>query len=287
VRELLTDSRFLQCTYQKYPPSTSIDADTIVFDLNRFESASLYQIQNTCIKVRCKITKADGTLPDKTKKVWLCNNILHSLFSAVRVSINEQPVVKQPDNYHYKAYFAQVFSYSDEYKNAQGATVGFYKDVAGHLTPKDYTVNVGYQNRHLLFRTNYDAAKPYRKDGAELFGRLQLDFVSLESGVPPGTKIHIELVKNCDKFLIMREKLDDQPEDTEEYKVKILDCYLFVPIAQVSAPIYSELSSILTSKSISLHFRRTEIRPLMIPRNKEEFNRCFFHQLSKILKRRQ
>jgi len=68
VRELPTDSRFLQCPYQKYPPSTSIDADTIVFDLNRFESASIYEIQRACLKVRCKITKADGNLPDKDKK---------------------------------------------------------------------------------------------------------------------------------------------------------------------------------------------------------------------------
>ena len=56
-------SRFIQCTYQRYPPSSSIQSDTITFDLNKFESATIYQIQNCCIDVKCKITKRDGSLP--------------------------------------------------------------------------------------------------------------------------------------------------------------------------------------------------------------------------------
>ena len=40
AREIPTDSRFIQCNYQRYPPSSSIvDTDTITFDLSKFESA--------------------------------------------------------------------------------------------------------------------------------------------------------------------------------------------------------------------------------------------------------
>lgn len=38
-------NRFLQIPFQKFPPSTSVDADEINFDLNRFDSANIYQIQ--------------------------------------------------------------------------------------------------------------------------------------------------------------------------------------------------------------------------------------------------
>jgi len=44
-REVPTDSRFLQVQYTKFPPSTTVEADEIVFDLNRFDSANIYQIQ--------------------------------------------------------------------------------------------------------------------------------------------------------------------------------------------------------------------------------------------------
>lgn len=44
-KEIPTDSRFLQSTYQKFPPSSSLEAKTIEFTLSRFEAANLYLIQ--------------------------------------------------------------------------------------------------------------------------------------------------------------------------------------------------------------------------------------------------
>jgi len=42
-------------------------------------------------------------------------------------------------------------------------------------------------------------------------------------------------------------------------------------IFQLSAPVYTELSSILAKKSVSMHYRRTEIRLLSLTRDKIEF----------------
>ena len=193
--------------------------------------------------------------------------MLHSLFSAVRVIINEQPVVKQPDNYHYKAYFAQLLSYSDEYKSCQSSTVGYYKELNEFMTGADFAKNNGFSQRNGLFRKQFQADNEYRKDGAEFFGRLQLDLNSAENGLPPGTKVRFELVKSSDAFVLMRE-----PDDTEEYQMKITHCYLYIPIAQVSTSIYTEVSSLLSSKSVAIHYRKTEVRPLTIPLQKREFD---------------
>ena len=89
-RELPTDSRFLQVTYQKFPPSSSLDCDTIEFSLNRFTAANVYQIQNTCVEIQIAIVKADNSLPLKTVTVAPVNNILHSFFEIVRLKINDQ-----------------------------------------------------------------------------------------------------------------------------------------------------------------------------------------------------
>lgn len=51
ARELPTDARFIQCNYQKYPPSSSVSSDTISFDLPKFESASIYQIQRQVMEL--------------------------------------------------------------------------------------------------------------------------------------------------------------------------------------------------------------------------------------------
>lgn len=66
--------------------------------------------------------------------------------------------------------------------------------------------------------------------------------------------------------------LISQPNDTEKYKVKFVSCKLYVPLAQVSAPIYSEINSLFSAQNVKLHYRRTEIRTLSIPKDKVEFH---------------
>ena len=57
------------------------------------------------MEVTCLITKSDGvTVPDISKKVAPINNIAHSLFESVRLTINDIPISISPNNYGYKAY---------------------------------------------------------------------------------------------------------------------------------------------------------------------------------------
>ncbi len=95
--------------------------------------------------------------------------------------------------------------------------------------------------------------------------------MACETGLPPSTKVKIELERSEDSFVIMR-----MPDDTENYKLKIVNIALFIPVAQLSAPVYQELNSIMTRKndpqSISIHYRRSEVRTISLLRSKEEFN---------------
>jgi len=43
---LPTDSRFLNCSFAKFLPSTTLDADTQQFNLARFEAPNIYQGSN-------------------------------------------------------------------------------------------------------------------------------------------------------------------------------------------------------------------------------------------------
>jgi hypothetical protein len=78
-------------------------------------------------------------------------------------------------------------------------------------------------------------------------------------GLPPNTKIRFEFEKSSDKFLVMR-----QTNDTENYKVKILNLSLHVPVAQMSQPVFDEINAVMSRKDepneIAIHYRRLEIR---------------------------
>jgi len=160
-----------------------------------------------------------------------------------------------------------VLTYPDEVKNCQLSTIGFYKDLAGHFDNESFQDNDGAIFRNKLFRKNYDLTKEYRPEGARFFGRLHLDLSSIDTGLPFNTKARIELVRNSDAFVLMKE-----PNDNEQYRIEITSCYLYLPTAQLSAPVYTELSHLLSDKNASLHFRKTEVRTLSIPRDKIEYN---------------
>ena len=66
------------------------------------------------------------------------------------------------------------------------------------------------------------------------------------------------------------------PEDNEKYRLKLLNIALFVPVAQLSAQVYQEINTLMCRKNepktIGIHYRRIEVRPISLPRNKEEYN---------------
>lgn len=63
--------------------------------------------------------------------------------------------------------------------------------------------------------------------------------------------------------------------DTAKYKIKITNIALYVPVAQLSASVFNEISTLLSRKdepkAIAIHYRRIEIRPISLPKNKEEY----------------
>ena len=69
-----------------------------------------------------------------------------------------------------------------------------------------------------------------------------------------------------------------QANDTEDYTLKILQINLFIQIAQLSQSVYQEFTSLLTRplkdnkpNAVSIHYRRTEIRPISVTKNSQEF----------------
>jgi hypothetical protein len=221
------------------------------------------------MEVNCVITKSDGNLPLKGTKVSTVNNLLHSMFESVRLTINDLPITSSPSCYGFKAYISDVLTYSTQVKSAQLASQGFYPDLSEHMDPVDD--KSGFTDRMCLFRKKYDETADYKSDGTTLFGRLMHDLVSCQTGLPPNTKVKFELDGADDSFVILSKK-----EDNEKYKLKILNIALHVPVAQLSSSVFAQISSIMTNKSeprpIGIHYRRVEVRPFSLPRNKLEYN---------------
>lgn len=187
------------------------------------------------------------------------------MFDSIRVYFNDVLVTKNPTYYPYKAYITNCLTYSASYKACQLSTEGYFQDFPGHMGPAD--VNSGFVERNLLFRVGNKAGAAYNPNGVRFFGRLHLDFISCTTGLPPGTKVKIELDRSSDDFVLMK-----KADDTENYKVELLSCYVFVPVAQLSAPLFTEIGSLFSHESINIHFRRNEVRIITLTKDKEEYS---------------
>jgi hypothetical protein len=238
--------------------------------LDRYDAANVYLIQETYCEVTVKIVKSDGiSLPDATKSVAPVNNILHSMFESVRLTINDVPITVSPSNYPYKAYITNCLTYGPAAKGAQLSCQGWYSDLGNHMGP-DAGTNSGFTERNQLFRKKYKDGAQYRPSGVTLFGRLMHDLIACETGLPPNTKVRFDLDVSDNAFFLMCPK-----EDKEKYQFQIKNIALFVPVAQLSMPVYQEINSILTRKNepkaIAIHYRRIEVRPISITKDKEDF----------------
>jgi len=260
-----TDSRFINRQISKFMPSTNLDADTITFSLSRFEAPNVYEISEAVLETRISITKSDGSLPDTAKNVGVVNNVGHSMWEAVRLTINDVEVTGTSGAYPFKAYIVNALSYDTWVKSNQLSTCGWYGDTSGHMNGE--SSNDGFVQRCNLFRQDFEQTQPYRKDGANFFTRLHHDLAACEQGLPPGTKIRIDLDRCKDDFLILKESTDDT-----KYKIKLLFIALYMPIAALSQSVSTEINSILTKeKPISISFRNIDIRPHTIPKNTIHF----------------
>ena len=127
------DSRFIKSTFQKFSPSSSITAPTISFSCQRYESPSVYNFNQACIEVVCSIVKSNGQVPSASASVSVVNNVLHSLFKNVRITINDYELTKQGQLYAEKAYIAACLTYSTYCKSAQLQSQGYYADLNSHM----------------------------------------------------------------------------------------------------------------------------------------------------------
>jgi hypothetical protein len=145
----LEDSKWMEY----YPISSTLNSDTAPIEFEIKGQGDKYlDLSQSYLQVVCKFTKGEGiNLPGGNSTSTPVNNILHSLFSEIDVSLNGKVVTPGTDTYPYKAYLEKILSYSpDTLKTQMKACTLWGKDTAGHLnelkleplaqTPKDFRV---------------------------------------------------------------------------------------------------------------------------------------------------
>ena len=126
-----TDSRFDNVEMRRFKADSKIDEGVAQFSCMRELGRNYYMMHQASLEAKLKMTKANGdVLVKDTDNVGPANNILHTLFDSVTVTLEEVAVNPAPGNYPYKAYIMSRLGYGVEATDSWLQCQGYYKDTS-------------------------------------------------------------------------------------------------------------------------------------------------------------
>ena len=208
---------------------------------------------NTQLYVKAKITQANGTDIANDAAVGPVNLLLHSLFSDIDVSLNETPVTSSNNTYAYRAYIESLLSYGTTAKQSQLTSQLYYKDVAGALeeiNPYDNNaVNTGFVARSQF--TNVSRV-------VDMIGKIHSDLFFQDKYILNDVGVRIRLNRTKDTFCLMADA-------AATFKVKILDCKLYVRKVKISPSVFIAHNKALEGGNAKYPIRRAVCKTYTIP----------------------
>ena len=213
--------------------------------------------------------KKNGSLPDTNSRISVINLTLHSMWDKVSMCINDKEISKQISFYGYKCYMLHKMTYNPDAKNSFLMCSNWSNDNPNYYGPLES--NLGLLARAEAFRQGQDVSKPFKSDGTVFMGRLNHDLVDAELPLPSETKINFTLVKAKDEFILMRPVKEDATVDNEDYKFKLLNVSLYVPVGVLSTPMYNTILSRWPTEPIVYHYRPVCITCHTISKGSSQF----------------
>lgn len=266
-----------------YPISSTLQSETapIEFDIQG-QGDEYIDLSQTYVQIVCKFTKDDGTaLTGANTSVTPVNNIIHSLFSEIDVTLNGKIISPGTDTYPYKAYLEKLLSYRPKTLETQMKACSLWeKDTAGHMddalttaptqTKTQFNVEddkVTINAAQLGFPLPADGENEglrKRRDAIEnskkitLIDRLYVDLFQQDRFIPNGVDIRLRFNRAKPAFHLMAHA-------GSTGKISILSMLLWVRKVKPTATVLNAINERLNSETVKFPLRRVEVKTFTIP----------------------
>ncbi|XP_055997921.1 uncharacterized protein F54H12.2-like [Ostrea edulis] len=247
----LEDSKWMEY----YPISSTLNSDTapIEFEI-KGQGDEYLDLSQTYLQMVCKFTKANGTnLTGGHSTSTPVNNILHSLFSEIDVSLNGKVITPGTDTYPYKAYLEKLLSYAPKTLETQmRALVNNKVNIAAVIPTPEYpddSKNVGLRKRHEKITDSKEIV---------LMDRLHLDLFEQEKCLPNGLDVRLRFNRARPQFYMMTDA-------GSSGKVVIQSMILWVRKVKPVPSIINLINQQLSTQTAKYPLRRVEVKTFTIP----------------------
>lgn len=209
--------------------------------------------------VEAKIVKSDGS--DITSDtVSTVNLVIPSLFESCSVEIGGRKVQElSSDNFGYKQYIETVLSYGFDASRSHVRAGLFTIDSPGVMEKfTDWTATSPLKIRHSWI------------EGSKIIQGSTIvvsDFMSCDKFFPSTNQLTVKLTRGSDDFVLMQAS-----DDTESYKIKILDIKLYARYVDINPSILLKHNKMFETRPQSFPIIRSEIKTFAQAPGSKVFN---------------
>ena len=190
---------------------------------------------------------------EEVARVTNVNNIMHSKFSNVEVSINNQQIYNANGLYAHKSYISNNFK----------ATISEYKGVL-HCEGYDYEQDPEDISNPLPERFFTRRMKLLsRPDGFMSYGKLGIDFFSISELLYPNMKNRLRLIRARPNFFMI--------SDNPNVSLGIVDCSLYTRRIALKDDYHIKIMDVLAYAPVEYNYLETLAKTFIIPARQNQF----------------
>jgi hypothetical protein len=215
-------------------------------------------LRRSKLYVKLKIVNGDGTPLERDVDVGVTNNLLHTLWSQIDVSLGGKLITSSDNKYPYKALFNVFMKYGADAQNYQLQSHCFYKDTAGFL---EYMVfnggNYGFYKRSRQFAES---------KSVELEGFLHEDvFANNNRFILNGVDVNIKLYRNRVPFCLLH------ADSSKQFQIILEDVIFKACKIKINMAVLLGHSKALQKVTAKYPLIRSEVKSTSIPAGQISF----------------
>jgi hypothetical protein len=220
----------------EYYPISVIDNGPIEFFISG-SSDEYIDLSQTFLYIKAKVDQTNA------KTHAPANNLLHTMFQQVDVSLNETLVTASVNTYPYRAIMETLLNYGSDAKASHCTASLFYKDTAGQMN-KYLTDNIGANTRHTISNSVFD-----------MYGRLHVDLFFQDRLLINNVNVRVKLHRSKNSFCFLS---DGDP------KLRVLSAMLHVRKVRVNPKIMLAHANVLEKTTLKYPIKRVETKTFTI-----------------------
>lgn len=236
-----------------YKPLTSLENQSVIEFSCQGHSDTYLDLSAAYLRLKIQVQKNDGTLYNNgdAKQPGIANNILHSLFRQVNISLNGKTITSSDGNYSYRAYIETLLNFNEDCSRTHLALSGFVLD-------NPTSTDNNNKNKQLI------------KDSSvvELYGKLHTDMLNQPLLLLNNVELRVTLTLNKPEFILLNEEGDECATSM----IKILEASLYMKHCTINPNVLIAHHKMLENTNAKYHYKHVEVKTFTVSQGGTSLN---------------